>query len=243
MFIICTKIDFKQFSLDICIANRIYIPTQSTIYRIYAHCHYRVLYWKRKKTDIMENTTPAAFTATVDGQSTNCKNNELKSADNIEDCQQQTMQRAGGNGRWCTSSVRSRSSTSFLIHNLLISCSGDVPATASPRSIPLAGRDNDNEDDTTSSSSGESKSRSCSPHESHLSSPAMDANGVKDDDDDDDADGTYGAGRYRAKRRKCTVPFRRRTASKKDRADGVDDDACSGGDSDDGNAKKESKNP
>lgn len=182
----------------------------------------------------MEDTTSTTFTA-VNNQSPNCKNNELKDADNIEDCQQQhqTMQRTGGNGRWCTSSVRSRSSTSFLIHNLLISCSGDISTTTSPPSRPMDGRDNDNDDDM-SSSSGESKSRSCSPPESQLSSPAMDVNGEKDDD----VNGMYGAAdRYRIKRRKCTMPFRRRTAKKKD-CDGTND---ASGDSDDDNDKKESK--
>lgn len=183
----------------------------------------------------MEDTTSTEFTA-VDSQSPNCDRNELKDPDNIADCQQQhqTMQRTGGNGRWCTSSVRSRSSTSFLIHNLLISCSGDVSATTSPPSRLMAGRRDGNEDDG-SSSSGESKSRSCSPPESQPSSPAMDVNGEKDDDD---VDGIYGAAdRYRVKRRKCALPFRRRTAKKKDCA-GTND--ASGG-SDDDSDKKESK--
>lgn len=156
----------------------------------------------------MEGTTSTSITA--ENQSMN--NNELKSAENIEDCQQQRQrkQRSNGNGRWCTSSARSRSSTSFLIHNLLISCSGgasNVPTTASPTSLPMVEPDNDNGD---TSSSNESKSRSCSPQEEQLSSPLMNVkeerknvNEIYDDN-------------YRIKRRKCSVPFRRRTTNKKD---------------------------
>lgn len=40
----------------------------------------------------------------------------------------------GGGGRWCTSGVLSRSSTSFLIHNLLISCADRAP----PRRAPVS---------------------------------------------------------------------------------------------------------
>uniref|UniRef100_A0A2H8TW50 Homeobox protein DBX1-B n=1 Tax=Melanaphis sacchari TaxID=742174 RepID=A0A2H8TW50_9HEMI len=161
----------------------------------------------------MENTTSTAFT--IDNQSPN-KNNELKNGDNIEDCQQQHQrrQRNTGNGRWCTSSVRSRSSTSFLIHNLLISCSGDasdVQANISPPSLPLVEQDNDNDDTSNNSSSSESKSRSCSPQEIQLSSPVMDVKEEKED-----VNGMFDAEHYRIKRRKCTIPFRRRTAKKKE---------------------------
>lgn len=162
----------------------------------------------------MENTTSTAFT--IDNQPSN-KNNELKNGDNIEDCQQQHQrrQRATGNGsRWCTSSVRSRSSTSFLIHNLLISRSGDasdVQTPISPPSLPLVEQENDNEDTSNNSSSSESKSRSCSPQEMQLSSPVMDVKEEKED-----VDGMYDAKHYRVKRRKCTIPFRRRTAKKKE---------------------------
>lgn len=160
----------------------------------------------------MENTTSTAFT--TDNQPSN-KNNELKNGDNIEDCQQphQRHQRTTGNGRWCTSSVRSRSSTSFLIHNLLISCSGDaneVQTTISPPSHPIVEQDNDNEDTSNNSSSSESKSRSCSPQEIQLSSPVMEVKEEKEDD----VNGIYNAEHYRIKRRKCTIPFRRRTSKK-----------------------------
>jgi len=162
----------------------------------------------------MENTTSTAFT--IDNQPSNKNNNELKNGDNIEDCQQQHQrrQRATGNGRWCTSSARSRSSTSFLIHNLLISRSGDasdVQTPISPPSLPLVEQENDNEDSSNNSSSSESKSRSCSPQEMQLSSPVMDVNEEKED-----VDGMYDAEHYRVKRRKCTIPFRRRTAKKKE---------------------------
>lgn len=162
----------------------------------------------------MENTTSTAFT--TENQSSN-KNNELKDEDNIEDSQQQHQRRhrTTGNGRWCTSSVRSRSSTSFLIHNLLISCSGDasdVQTTISPPSNSLVEQDNDNEDTSNNSCSSESKSRSCSPREIQLSSPVMDVKEEKDDD----VNGMYDAEHYRIKRRKCTIPFRRRTTKKKE---------------------------
>jgi len=162
----------------------------------------------------MENTTSTAFT--TENQPSN-KNNELKDEDNIEDNQQQHQRRhrTTGNGRWCTSSVRSRSSTSFLIHNLLISCSGDasdVQTTISPPSHSLVEQDNDNEDTSNNSCSSESKSRSCSPQELQLSSPVMDVKEEKDDD----VNGMYDAEHYRIKRRKCTIPFRRRTAKKKE---------------------------
>ncbi|XP_026817786.1 mucin-21-like isoform X2 [Rhopalosiphum maidis] len=174
----------------------------------------------------MENTTSTAFT--IDNQSSN-KNNELKNGDNIEDCQQQHQrrQRNAGNGRWCTSSVRSRSSTSFLIHNLLISCSGDasdVQTTISPPSLPLVEQDNDNEDTSNNSSSSESKSRSCSPQDLQLSSPVMDVKEEKED-----IDGMYDAEHYRIKRRKCTIPFRRRTTKKKE---SISTNAGDSGDSD-----------
>lgn len=180
----------------------------------------------------MENTTSTAFTA--DSQSPN-NNSELKNADNIDDCQLQEHQRmqrsaGGNNGRWCTSSVRSRSSTSFLIHNLLISCSDDTsdgPTTKSPPSLPLVEQDNENEE--TSSSSSESRSRSCSPQDMPLSSPVVN---VKDEDYD--VNGMYNADSYRIKRRKCTIPFRRRTTKKKDSIS-----TNTSGDSD--NEKRESK--
>jgi len=160
----------------------------------------------------MENTTNTAFT--TDNQSSN-KNNEFKNGDNIEDCQQQHQrrQRTTGNGRWCTSSVRSRSSTSFLIHNLLISCSGDasdVQTTISPQSLPLVEQDNENDDTSNNSSSSESKSRSCSPREIQLSSPVMHV------EEKEDVNGMYDTEHYRVKRRKCTIPFRRRAAKKKE---------------------------
>lgn len=179
----------------------------------------------------MENTTSAEFT--TDNQSSN-KNNELKNGDNLEDCQQQHQrrQRTAGNGRWCTSSVRSRSSTSFLIHNLLISCSGDasdVQTTISPPSLPLVEQDNDNEDTSNNnSSSSDSKSRSCSPQEIQLASPVMDVKEEKED-----VNGMYNAEHYRIKRRKC-IPFRRRTAKKKESFS-----INASGDSD--NEKRESK--
>lgn len=188
-----------------------------------------------------EASNLARFTADSDQPTSNRNDDELlKNADMIvEDCQQQHQrrQRTGANGRWCTSSVRSRSSTSFLIHNLLISCSGDVPATASPPS-PTA-RDKDNEDLTTSSSSGsESKSRSCSPREMRPSSPPPPVTGVHPADEEEDVDGTAcnADDRYRVKRRKCTVPFRRRMAKKK-YAIGTNADS----DETDDNDKKESK--
>lgn len=175
------------------------------------------------------------FTADGEPPPTSNRNGDglLKNADGIvvKDCEQQHQrrQRTGGNGRWCTSSVRSRSSTSFLIHNLLISCSGDVPATASS---PLSTeRDKDNEGLSTSNSSGsESKSRSCSPRETGPSSPPV--TGVVRPADGEDVDGTS----YRAKRRKCTVPFRRRMAKKK-YAIGTNADS----DDTDDNCRKESK--
>jgi len=162
----------------------------------------------------MENTTSTTFT--TENQSSN-KNNKLEDGDNIEDSEQQHQRRhrTTGNGRWCTSSVRSRSSTSFLIHNLLISCSGDasdVQTTISPPSHSLVEQDNDNEDTGNNSCSSGSKSRSCSPQEIQLSSPVVDVKEEKDDD----VNGVYDAEHYRIKRRKCTIPFRRRIAKKKE---------------------------
>lgn len=173
----------------------------------------------------MEDTTSTTITA--DGQS--IKNNELKNMDNIDDCQQQHQRRQrSGNGRWCTSSARSRSSTSFLIHNLLISCSGganDVPTTTSPTSLPLVEHDNDNED---TSSSNESKSRSCSsPQEEQLSPLIMSSK-----EERDNVSGLY-EDHFRIKRRKCTIPSRRRTPNKTDKNTNVSDDSD--------NEKRESK--
>ncbi|VVC24069.1 Hypothetical protein CINCED_3A012810 [Cinara cedri] len=160
----------------------------------------------------MEDITPTSFTS-FDNQSVS-KNNELKNADNVEDYQQhQRRQRTKdiedkGNGRWCTSSVRSRSSTSFLIHNLLISCTGndanDIPIAKSPPIIPLVEQDNHNDE--------LGKSRSCSPQEMiHASYPVINSKEEKED-----VNGMYNADHYRIKRRKCTIPFRRRTAKIKD---------------------------
>lgn len=179
----------------------------------------------------MEDSTSTELT--TDAPQSPSMNNELKNADNTEDCQQQHQRRprTGGNGRWCTSSVRSRSSTSFLIHNLLISCSGDannVPTTTSPSSPPMAEQDNENENH--SSSSEISKSRSCSPQEIQLSSPVMHFK-----EENGNINGIYSADHYRIKRRKCNIPFRRRTAKKKD---SISTNAS--GDSDDD--KRESKN-
>jgi hypothetical protein len=71
-------------------------------------------------------------------------------------------------------------------------------------------QDNDNEE--TSSSSSESRSRSCSPRDMPLSSPV-----VNSIDGNEDVNGVYNnAGSYRIKRRKCSIPFRRRTTKKKD---------------------------
>lgn len=162
----------------------------------------------------MEDTSSTAFTA--DGlQPTN---DEMKNANDIEQQHQRRPRTAGGNGRWCTSSVRSRSSTSFLIHNLLISCSGgasDVPTTpTSPSPFPQVGHDDENED-TSSSCSGESKSGSYSPRQVHpVSSPVM--NSVRDARAENGPDGAYIANHYRTKRRKCAIPSRRRAAKKKD---------------------------
>lgn len=162
----------------------------------------------------MENTTSSAYTA---GNRSPNKNSELKNSDNINDCQLQQHQRrqrtaGGNNSRWCTSSMRSRTSTSFLIHNLLISCSDDTsdgPTATSPPSLPMVEQENDN--DETSSSSSESRSGSCSPQDMPLSSSVVNAI-----DGNDDVNGVYNADSYRIKRRKCTIPFRRRTTKKKD---------------------------
>lgn len=179
----------------------------------------------------MEDITHTSFTSS-DNQSAS-KNNELiTNADNVEDYQQhQRKQRTKdkedkGNGRWCTSSVRSRSSTSFLIHNLLISCNGndtsDIPTVKSPPIIPLIGQDNHNDD--------LGKSRSCSPQEIiHASYPVMNSKEEKED-----VNGMYNSDNYRIKRRKCTIPFRRRTAKIKDNVN-----MNASGDSD--NEKRESK--
>jgi len=209
----------------------------------------------------MEDTTTAgAFTAAAANCSSQSANDNetaadvLKDADNMDDdCNGQDLQRprihygtGAGNARWCT---RSRSSTSFLIHNLLISCSGgggdDTPAIASspPQLAPVERYNNDENGYTsasTASCSESNKSRSRSPTP-RRSSAATDVCGGKgdgrdddDDNDDDDRDDRddggqmYAADLYRIKKRKCAVPFRRMTTTAKRKnvvgANGRDDD-------------------
>lgn len=162
------------------------------------------------KANSMEDITHTSFTSS-DNQSASNNNELIKHADNTEDYQQpQIRQRTKDkedNSRWCTSSVRSRSSTSFLIHNLLISCTGnnasDIPAAKSPPVTPLAGQDDHNDE--------LGKSRSCSPQNMIHAYPVMNSKEEKED-----VNGMYNADHYRIKRRKCTIPFRRRTAKIKD---------------------------
>lgn len=154
----------------------------------------------------------SVVTLTTDSCLQTTKNGDrLKNADQDEEDHQKRTAR--GHGRWCTSSVRSRSSTSFLIHNLLISCSGgasDMPATTtSPPSslqVPVDHRDDDNEDTSNSSSNESCKSGSCSPRDARpVAGHAV--NGTYSTDDH------YGP----IKRRKCTADsFKRRSAKKKD---------------------------
>lgn len=195
----------------------------------------------------MEDTTSAAFNATNSRQSPNCiNNNELNNAEhNIDDCQQQhrrQMKRQKTNGRWCTSSVRSRSSTSFLIHNLLISRAQDMPKIASPPPlIPSDGHDN--EDCTSRSSSSTStgnKSRSCSPRD--MLQPSSPVLNVHDDgkiqEEEEEVDGKYNSvDRYRMKRRKCANPFRRMRSVKNEDSESANDAS----DNSDNNVKRESK--
>lgn len=166
----------------------------------------------------MEDPSSVAL-ATADGcLQMACKNGDMKnSSDNNDE------------DRWCTSSARSRSSTSFLIHNLLISCSGpggdcgdDGPAPATSPPSPKLPVDDDDETSDSKSDTSPSKSRSCSP----LDAVNKTCAGAPD--------------RRPAKRRKCTYgPLARRRGSAKKKYVAGSANACS--DDSDCDEKGESK--